>query len=772
MTRIAPHLAIGALVALLLPCPAVGQGRASVPGAGGGSALDEVAAGRFWHASRSLRAEGAAAGGPEEILLLARAEAGWRNWSAVGELLEGAGWLDAVGAGEGWLLLGRAQEARGRWDSAAGAYDRFLHLAAADERGRGPVLGRRARVSARAGDFGGALQALDAISSREIVVKSWVAMELAGPVSERGDTALLGSLLRRVVDGTARRGAWRLLPEALLAAGDTLRAESAYVEVAGELTGEDAADARVEAGRLLLRRGDSATARAFLTGAMDEASRRGQGRAAGALLELGGHDLSTTLRLAEILDRAGDGGRALRAYDQAASQVGRDGSRLSDASRLSRARLMSTVRSRQAEALEEFRDIHATTADETIGAQNLQAWISMRRRQGRTDAVRTLRRWLLEEYPASASAAEIVWERGASAESRGDLAGALVHYREVAENAWDEARAGQARMRTGQILLGTGRAAEAADVYEGYLTDFPEGRRWEEASYWAARTRLELGDTAAALRWIGRVRREQPVSYYAVMGADLFGEPYHVHVPSGPPSLEAGWLIDGLRRLDLLLDAGLAEGAEAEERRLVARAKGSPGLTLRLAEGLIERGRTIAAINLGWDLRRAGHPWSRRLLEVVYPFPYREIVVREAAEWGLDPYLLAAMIRQESAFEAEIVSRAGAVGLMQVMPTTGRGLASSHGPDPFHESNLTAPEVNLHLGAAFLTEMIQRYDGDLPVVLSAYNAGPTRATRWRRYPEASDPLRFTERIPFEETRGYVKNVRRNLGLYQILYGQS
>ena len=162
--------------------------------------------------------------------------------------------------------------------------------------------------------------------------------------------------------------------------------------------------------------------------------------------------------------------------------------------------------------------------------------------------------------------------------------------------------------------------------------------------------------------------------------------------------------------------------------------------------------------------------WDRRLLEVVYPFPYREIVAREAAEWGVSPIMLAALIRQESAFEADIVSHAGAIGLMQVMPSTGRELAGAHGPNPFQESSLTAPEVNLHLGSAFFVDMSERYDGVLPLVLSAYNAGPTRATRWRRYPEASDPLRFTERIPFEETRGYVKNVRRNLGLYQILYG--
>ena len=195
-------------------------------------------------------------------------------------------------------------------------------------------------------------------------------------------------------------------------------------------------------------------------------------------------------------------------------------------------------------------------------------------------------------------------------------------------------------------------------------------------------------------------------------------------------------------------------------------------MTLRLAEGLIERGRTIEGINLGWALREEGAPWDRRLLEVVYPFPYRELVVREARERGVDPIVLAALIRQESAFKADIVSHAGAVGLMQVMPPTARQLARAHGPRSFPRGALAVPEINLHLGSAFFVEMSLRYDGVLPLILSAYNAGPTRATRWRRYAEASDELRFTERIPFAETRGYVKNVRRNIALYTALYGAA
>jgi soluble lytic murein transglycosylase len=232
------------------------------------------------------------------------------------------------------------------------------------------------------------------------------------------------------------------------------------------------------------------------------------------------------------------------------------------------------------------------------------------------------------------------------------------------------------------------------------------------------------------------------------------------------------WLTAGLSRLDALRAAGLERGASAEVSAMRRAAEGSRPAMLRLAEALIERGLTIDGINLGWALLEESGGWDEQLLRVTFPFPYRELVRREAAEWGVDPLMLAAIIRQESAFKSDIVSRAGAIGLMQVMPPTGAQLARAHGPRPFHEGTLARPEVNLHLGAAFFVEMSARYDNDLPLVLSAYNAGPTRANRWRNYPEAADPLRFTERIPFDETRGYVKSVRRNLGLYRALYGDD
>lgn len=700
------------------------------------SAREEMRVGRSWHAARILRAQGTyTAGDPEQLLLLARAEAGWGNWPEVALLLERIGAVASGVGPERWWLLARAHEDGGRWESSMAAYRTFLEGAAPNGTRAGAALPRLARTALAAGKPEEALGALSAIPASADWLRSWAALEGAESRVASGDTAWVIKLLANVRDGGARDAAWSVVARARLAAGDRLGAERAYLAARGVGSEARRGEASAEAGHLALARGDSVAARPLLLAGLEEGPLPSQARAAAGLLAWRDTDMALTLRMAEVLDRASDVGPALRAYDRAARLADSGGAPLGAGVRLARARLLATVPSRREEALEEFRSIRSSTPDPLVGARNLELWARLRGRQGRTADAATVRTWLLDEYPSSAEAAEVMWERGQGADSRGDR-------------------------------------EEAAGVYEAYLLDFPEGRRWGEASYWAARARLELGDTAQARRLLGRLRREEPVSYYSVMAAHLLGETFVLEVPPGQLAERPPWLGEGLTRLDLLEEAGLVDGAEAEESRLVARARGDAGALLALAEALIERGRTVTGINLGWDLRRGGAPWDLRLLRVLYPFPNREMVAREAAEWGLDPMLVAAVIRQESAFKADIRSPAGAVGLMQVLPSTGRDLARRLGPKGFREEDLEVPDVNLHLGSAFFLEMSRRYRDDLPLVLSAYNAGPARAARWRRYPDASDPERFTESIPFEETRGYVKNVRRNLDLYRALYGHD
>jgi len=734
------------------------------------SALDELSVGRYWHAARVLRSEGAASGTPADVLTLARAEAGWENWPAVRELLQDASWLDRESDGTGHGLLGRSLEHAEEWAGAAAAYERYLTLVSSNSSEAVAARVRLARASWWAGDYGVAWNVVAGLRPAPYA-RSWIAAELALAAAESGDVDGVRVLVDHAVDPAAAGVLWRVEADALLQASDSAGAAEAFAALMGRYEGGRQASASVELGRLRIAAGDTASGRPLLLDGFERGGGRTRIRAAETLTDLGGHGFTRTLELARVLDRAGDGRRALTGYDRARSLALVEGQPFPESSRLERARLMSTVARRHSEALEEFRDLRETTENERIGARNLEIWAQLRSRQGMSAQVSTLRRWLLEEYPSSSEAAEVAWSQGSNAEARGDLDRALNRYAFLAENVRTHTRAGQARMRSGQIHLRRSNLERAAAVFEAYLADFPDGRRWQEAAYWAGRTRLQLGDTTAAQNHLNRVLT-QPIEYYAVMAADLLDIPFAVNVPDGSGPAEPGWLTEGLARLDVLTNAGLERGASAEITRLRERAGEERGPRLRLAEALIDRGRTIDGINLGWALLEDEGSWDRQILRVTYPFPYRELVRREAAEWGVDPFMMAAIIRQESAFKADIVSHAGAIGLMQVMPPTGAELARAHGPNGFTRESLTRPEVNLHLGAAFFVDMSRRYDDELPLVLSAYNAGPTRATRWRRYPEASDPLRFTERIPFTETRGYVKSVRRNLGLYRALYGQD
>jgi soluble lytic murein transglycosylase len=745
------------------------------------SALEEFEAGRYWHAARILLAEPSL--DLRGRILLARAEAGYRNWGGVLAALEGIdGTTDSDTPSSGiWSLRALALDELGRDEEASAAWAAALDAGVAE---RAVPLARRARIAwaalaegrpADAAGLAAAVTALDLVEVEDASLAAAVAAEAVEARADAGDTAAVRILLDRARGPFEPSDAWELPARVALAAADSAGARARYTALLEEGSAARRGRALEVLGDLALARGDSVEAAGSYLRALRLApgTTAGQRAARGVVDLTGGEmDAETALAAARALDRLGDGRRALAAYDRYVEVVSATDDAPSAAARLERARIAATVPSRVEEAVEEFRALDEHP-DPAIGARTLEVWAALRRRQGQTGNYRTLRGWLVERYPDTDAAAEIVFLRADAAQDRGAFDSAISTYEEVARMAPSRSFAGQARMRIAQILLGRGEAAAAADVYEAYLADFPTGRRWEEAAYWAARLRLEKGDEAGARRHIERLTRDAPLTYYSVRAAGLVGEDFRLDVlgvgdePAVPDPMP-------MPTLDLLEAAGLESAADAWVEARIAAATGSDDTSdlLRLAEALNARGRTLQGINLGWRIREMGTPWTRRLVEVVYPFIYREMVLREAAEWGLDPVLVSALIRQESAWVADIRSSAGAIGLMQVMPQTGAQVARSDGMSGFTPEALETPEVNLHLGARFLRDLIDRYGEDLPLVLSAYNAGPSRADRWKGFPEYADRERFTERIPFAETRGYVKNVTRNVELYEALYGNA
>lgn len=725
---------------------------------------------RPWHTAIRLREALAATDSPEPaaILELARAEAGWRNWTQVSELLADAEWLDEVNAGEGWLLLGLAAEAEEDWAAAEQALGAWLAGGSRDEEA---VL-RLVRIRARLNRSGDALGTLNAIATgRTDFFDSRMRLEVAEILAPLGDTAGVRLASAGITDDEIRERTWLLRSDAYLTVADSTAAETFLDRIVASIS-DDGRRARGWAilGELRLARGDPEGALAAFRAVLDAVDRGSAATlAATAVAESGTASTDDLPALGRVLQRGGETGLALDVYDRYVEEASTSPPLTL---RLARARLMASA-GRLSEARDEFSSL-AGSEDPEVGAPALDNLARVQRRLGAGGAAETAQEQLVERFPGSRRAVDFIFFRADGDHDAGRLSRAMEGYGQTASMAPTMDRAGLARMRLGQLHIGAGDHQHAAAVFENYLADFPEGRRWQEAAYWAAWARLQLGDHERAAAHVALVTRGDPLSYYAFLGAELLGQDYEPELDPDPPFDESGvfWMYEPLREAGLLKRAGMNPAAADAAARLVERAEGSPGALLRLAEGLIAEGMHIEGIRVAGRAQSSGYPRSPRLVHAAYPLPYRDIIFDEAAKRELDPFLMAALMRQESAFDAEIVSSAGAVGLMQVMPATGRELALREGPRPFSAAALRVADVNLHLGSRYLAQMLARYDGQLPLVLSAYNAGPSRANRWRRLPEASDLQRFTERIPFFETRNYVKSVERNLRVYRWLYGDD
>lgn len=152
-----------------------------------------------------------------------------------------------------------------------------------------------------------------------------------------------------------------------------------------------------------------------------------------------------------------------------------------------------------------------------------------------------------------------------------------------------------------------------------------------------------------------------------------------------------------------------------------------------------------------------------------YPFPYRDIINHHAARYGLDPLLLAAIIKTESNFHPLATSPKGARGLMQIMPKTGAWVAEEVGIEHFHADILYDPETNICVGAWYLSDLFREFNGDIVLVLAAYNGGRGNVKKWLAEQKNKNSSSLPEQFPFPETRNYVKKVLYTYKIYKILY---
>ena len=337
-----------------------------------------------------------------------------------------------------------------------------------------------------------------------------------------------------------------------------------------------------------------------------------------------------------------------------------------------------------------------------------------------------------------------------------------------------------------------GSREAAPELFQEHVSRFPDSEKRSAALYFLGRSAEERGDLAGARNNYETIHREYPGYYYATLARERLqmeglsrSLPASQSGPSQQPAMNArkpapDFVADAatrrrLERARTLRSAALDDWAD-DESRFAARRDANPlVMAMELARAAQRRGehargvrhiKALAPGYLRWSLAEAPLDFWR----LAFPLPYGKSLLRHSGASGLDPYLVAAIVRQESEFDPKAVSSAGARGLMQIRPATGRELSRRLRMGRYRSSSLFTVEVNLRIGTAYFRELLDSLGGNLATTLAAYNAGRTRAVEWRGWGNFRQDAEFIETIPFTETRDYVQSVLRNADIYRRLYG--
>lgn len=236
--------------------------------------------------------------------------------------------------------------------------------------------------------------------------------------------------------------------------------------------------------------------------------------------------------------------------------------------------------------------------------------------------------------------------------------------------------------------------------------------------------------------------------------------------------------LERVQKAEQLMQIALHQTAMTELDAAREKAPDSPIVNLRIAQIFRANGENVAAIN---TLKRAYPDYgqtlpeemSREAWDIFYPLKWWSNIKEEAKRHNLDPYLIAGIIRQETVFNPMARSRANALGLMQLLPSTGRAVAqrTNLGGGSITSNDLFNPVLNIQLGTAYVKQLMNDFNR-IEYVAAAYNGGPTRVRRWVRELPNNEIEEWVEAIPLTETRLYVQGVYRNMRIYQRLYDEQ
>ncbi|HKP85748.1 MAG TPA: transglycosylase SLT domain-containing protein [Blastocatellia bacterium] len=404
---------------------------------------------------------------------------------------------------------------------------------------------------------------------------------------------------------------------------------------------------------------------------------------------------------------------------------------------------------------------------------------------------------LLNQYQKSQWAQEALYNLARDLDKQDRDLEAASRYRQLLGLYPKSQYAPEASYNMGWQAYRSKQYAEAARILEQHLASYryPETKFIGEAGFWAAKAEERLGNKARALALYTVVNERYRYGYHGYLAGMRAGKLRAAEPGLRPEQAKQGSDLDRISRNATYVEKveETADGAEAlrfakaddfeviglgdmvikELNAALEKAPSSPKINLRIAQYYSRRGENFQATLV---LRR-GYPdiysyreeeVPREAWEIFFPIVAWGTIKQEAKRYGIDPYTAAGLIRQESVFNPNAISRVGARGLMQVMPTTGQQISRRQGIGAITAADLYNPTINIKLGMNYLAQMLGQF-GRIEYAAAAYNAGPGRAQAWIAARGGLDIEDWIEAIPFTETRGYVQGVLRYAANYRRFY---
>ncbi len=332
--------------------------------------------------------------------------------------------------------------------------------------------------------------------------------------------------------------------------------------------------------------------------------------------------------------------------------------------------------------------------------------------------------------------------------------------------------ADQAAIDEALALAIDGKERAARQAFQKFIDEYPRSAHRHRARYWIAKLLKGDGESDSANQAFESILAEAPLSFYGLLASFELGKSARELISGELPS--ATDVEPTLTPLEAIrIQRAQQFLAEKQKRWAALELKEIRGKDSFSSEFLVylswlhhEAESHLGAFRVLQTLIDRGSSYARTsfVVRMVFPVTFYESIQKAAQEAELDPVLVLSLIKQESAFETQIASSAGASGLMQLMYTTAIDV------DPqVARRDLKQAEANLRIGTRYLKQMLKKYDGSIALALSAYNAGPGNTDKWvKAYGIDKGLLDFVERIPFKETREYVTSIIRNYSWYAPL----